>query len=264
LSTTHPTYGEQEGSAYNGHFGCTCYHSLFVFNQLGDLERSALRPGNVHSADGWREVLEPVVSRYRGRVKRLYFRGDAAFANPEIYELLEAEGMGYAVRLPANRVLQDKMFLAEPSPSHARGPALLSCAGNRPHIPLMAGSPLKRQRKAGIRADDGSVIAFPYMPRVADLPRGWRHWSPAQKIEHLLGMTLDDIAEIMSWGPIAELDPFRLSVRMQVTRIVFMIGMKAWLNGTLGREAARERDPVLEKLSLELRTQLRERTAPET
>jgi hypothetical protein len=82
----------------------------------------------------------------------------------------------------------------------------------------MAGSPLKRQRKAGIRADDGSVIAFPCMPRVADLPPGWRHWSPAQKIEHLLGMTLDDIAEIMSW-PIAELDPFRLSVRLQVMRI---------------------------------------------
>ena len=95
-SSDSPTYGEQEGSAYNGHFGCTCYHPLFVFNQLGDLERCALRPGNVHSADGWREVLEPVVSRYRGRVKRLYFRGDAAFANPEVYEFLEAEGMGYA------------------------------------------------------------------------------------------------------------------------------------------------------------------------
>jgi hypothetical protein len=36
----------------------------------------------------------------------------------------------------------------------------------------MAGSPLNRQRKAGIRAADGSVIAFPYMPRVADLPPG--------------------------------------------------------------------------------------------
>ena len=65
--------------------------------------------------------------------------------------------------------------------------------------------PLKRQRKAGIRADDGSVTAFPYMPRVADLPRGWRHWSPAEKIEHLLGMTLDEMVEILSW-PIAELD----------------------------------------------------------
>src|SRR5882724_6666537 len=80
-SSESPTYGEQEGSAYNGHFGCTCYHPLFVFNQLGDLERCALRPGNVHSADGWRAVLEPVVARYRGTVKRLYFRGDAAFAN---------------------------------------------------------------------------------------------------------------------------------------------------------------------------------------
>jgi hypothetical protein len=54
-------------------------------------------------------VLEPVIARYRATAKRLYFRGDAAFANPEIYEFLEAEGMGYAIRLPANRVLQDKI-----------------------------------------------------------------------------------------------------------------------------------------------------------
>ena len=80
-----------------------------MFNQLGDLERCALRSGNVHSAASWREVLEPVVARYRGTVKRCCFRGDAAFANPEIYEFLEAEGMGYAIRLPANRVLQDKI-----------------------------------------------------------------------------------------------------------------------------------------------------------
>ena len=44
-----------------------------------------------------------------GRVKRLYFRGDAAFANPEVYEFFEAEGMSYTIRLPANRVLQDKI-----------------------------------------------------------------------------------------------------------------------------------------------------------
>ena len=43
-SSESPTYGEQEGSAYNGHFGCTCYHPLFVFNQFGDLERCVLRP----------------------------------------------------------------------------------------------------------------------------------------------------------------------------------------------------------------------------
>jgi hypothetical protein len=108
-SSESPTYGEQEGSAYNGHFGCTCYHPLFVFSQLGDVERCALRPGNVHSADDWHAALEPVVARYRGIVKRLYFRGDAAFANPEIYDLLEAEGIDYTIRLPANRVLQDRI-----------------------------------------------------------------------------------------------------------------------------------------------------------
>src|SRR3954464_3646061 len=108
-SSESPTYGEQEGSAYNGHFGCTCYHPLFVFNQLGDVERCALRPGNVHSADGWRAVLEPVIARYRGIVKRLYFRGDAAFANLEIYEYLEAERIGYTIRLPANPVLQNRI-----------------------------------------------------------------------------------------------------------------------------------------------------------
>src|SRR5215207_322609 len=108
-SSVSETHGTQEGSAYNGHFGCTCYHPLFVFNQFGDLERCALRPGNVHSADGWREVLEPVVARYRHKMKRRYFRGDAAFANPDIYELLEAEGFKYTIRLPANAVLQESI-----------------------------------------------------------------------------------------------------------------------------------------------------------
>src|SRR6185437_7841253 len=108
-SSESPTYGEQEGGAYNGHFGCTCYHPLFVFNQFGDLERCALRPGNVHSAEGWRDVLEPVVARYRTTMKRRYFRADAGFASPEVYEFLEAEGYAYVIRLPANAVLQRRI-----------------------------------------------------------------------------------------------------------------------------------------------------------
>jgi hypothetical protein len=108
-SSESPTYGGQEGSAYNGHFGCTCYHPLFLFNQFGDLERCMLRPGNVHSAEGWRSVLEPVIARYRGRGLVLYFRGDTAFAKPGLYELLEAKSIGYAIRLPANRVLQERI-----------------------------------------------------------------------------------------------------------------------------------------------------------
>jgi len=86
-----------------------CYHPLFVFNQFGDLERCSLRPGNVHNADSWRDVLEPVVARYRHKMKRRYFRGDAAFANPEIYEFLEAEAYKYTIRLPTNAVLQERI-----------------------------------------------------------------------------------------------------------------------------------------------------------
>ena len=42
-SNESPAYGDQEGSAYNGHFGCTRYHPLFVFNQLGRAVRFAIQ-----------------------------------------------------------------------------------------------------------------------------------------------------------------------------------------------------------------------------
>ena len=115
----------------------------------------------------------------------------------------------------------------------------------------MTGSPLKRQRRLGVRREDGSVIAFPYMPHVADLPSGWRHFSPAQKIEHLIGM--DRCYEILSWSPIG-LDPLRRSMQMQVMRVLLPIGIKAALDGSLDRELARERDRavVLEALARDL------------
>ena len=125
-SSVSPTHGKvEDGSTYNGHFGCTCYHPLFLFNQFGDLERCALRPGNVHSADGWRKVLEPVVARYKERDLRRYFRGDAAFASPDIYKFLEDEGFLYAIRLPKNQVLLESIchLLTRPvgrPPNHVR------------------------------------------------------------------------------------------------------------------------------------------------
>ena len=86
-SSVSPTHGEQEMSVWNGHYAC------------------ALRPGNVHSA----EVLDPVVARYRGKVSRVYFRADAVFVNPEVYDFLERARIKYAIRLPANRILQDRI-----------------------------------------------------------------------------------------------------------------------------------------------------------
>ena len=83
-SSESPVYGEQEGAAYNGHLECVYYYPLFVFNQLGDCEGAMLRPGNMHSAERWREVLGPIVTRYQNRGARLLFRGDAAFARLEV------------------------------------------------------------------------------------------------------------------------------------------------------------------------------------
>lgn len=75
VSTTH---GDQEGAAWNGHFDCTCYHPNFLFNKFGMLDRCALRHGNVHSADGWRDVLDPVIARYAERNIMRFIRADAA------------------------------------------------------------------------------------------------------------------------------------------------------------------------------------------
>jgi len=121
-SSVSETYGQQEGTAYNGHFTCTCYHPLFLFNQDGDLERAMLRRGNHASAKFWRRVLLPVVERYRHLDIPKFFRGDAAFANPALYRLLEKEGYRYAIRIKANAVLEREIehLLTRPAgrPSH--------------------------------------------------------------------------------------------------------------------------------------------------
>ncbi len=105
-STEIPVYGQQEQSAYNGHFESTCYHPLLLFNREGDCLAAKLRPGNVHSADGWEELLLPEIERQQKLDKEVVFQADAAFAKPEIYEVLEERGVKYAIRIPANDSLE--------------------------------------------------------------------------------------------------------------------------------------------------------------
>src|SRR5258708_299430 len=122
-SSESPVHGAQEQSAYNGHFESVCYHPLFVLNQDGDCVAATLRPGNVHSADGWDKVLLPVIDRYRTRGQTLVVRADAAFALPTLYEALERRGVAYAIRLPANdvleRAIEDLLTRPRGRPSHA-------------------------------------------------------------------------------------------------------------------------------------------------
>jgi hypothetical protein len=121
-STEIPVYGEQEQSAYNGHFESTCYHRLLLFNREGDCLAAKLRPGNVHSADDWEELLLPEIERQQKQGKEVVLRADAAFAKPEIYEALENRGVKYAIRIPSNDSLERDIneLLARPvgRPSH--------------------------------------------------------------------------------------------------------------------------------------------------
>jgi hypothetical protein len=105
-STEVSVYGEQERSAYNGHFESTCYHPLLLFNREGDCLAAKLRPGNVHSAEGWEELLLPEIERQQTLGKEVVFRADAAFAKPELYAALEEREVKYAIRLPANDNLE--------------------------------------------------------------------------------------------------------------------------------------------------------------
>ncbi len=91
-----PTHGDQKGTAWNGHFGYKCHHPLFVFNQ-SILSAPCARAMSTAPMAGRR--FWPLSSPYKGRALMRFFRADAAFALPELYEMLEAEGYFHTIRL---------------------------------------------------------------------------------------------------------------------------------------------------------------------
>jgi hypothetical protein len=85
-------------------------------------------------------------------------------------------------------------------------------------------------RKAGITDPaTGELVPFP-VPRVAELPAGWRRFLTAEKVQLLLGMSLTRAAEILMW-PLADLDELQQSLRWQVWRVVFTFCLRAMFNG---------------------------------
>jgi hypothetical protein len=115
-STEIPVYGEQEQNAYNGHFEFTCYHPLLLFNRDSDCLAAKLKPGNVHSAEDWEELLLPEIEWQQKLGKHVVFWADAAFARPEIYEALEERGVKYAIRIPSNDNLERDIAELLPRP----------------------------------------------------------------------------------------------------------------------------------------------------
>jgi hypothetical protein len=79
---------------------------LLSFNREGDCLAAELRPGNVHSADGWEQMLLPEIEQQQKGGEEVVFRVDAAFAKPEMYEALERRGVKHAIRIRANDSLE--------------------------------------------------------------------------------------------------------------------------------------------------------------
>src|SRR5215831_2575668 len=76
-SSESQTHGEQEMSVWNGHYACTCYHPLFVFNQFGDLEAERIKyairlPANQVLQDRIGYLLKRPVGRPPNEVRRFH------------------------------------------------------------------------------------------------------------------------------------------------------------------------------------------------
>ena len=109
LDSTHSdTYGKQELSSYNAHYGTNGYHPLVAFDGLtGDFLKAELRPGSVYTSNGVGDFVAPLFKHYQQVVpdSNILVRGDSGFATPELYELCEAYSSFYVIRLKSNAIL---------------------------------------------------------------------------------------------------------------------------------------------------------------
>ncbi|WP_033827309.1 IS1380 family transposase, partial [Bacillus andreraoultii] len=110
LDSTHSdTYGNQESSSFNAHYGTLGFHPLVAFDgATGDFLKAKLRPGNVYTSNGVVEFIQPLIEHYNETFPEtsLFLRGDSGFAVPALYELCERESVYYVIRLKSNAQLK--------------------------------------------------------------------------------------------------------------------------------------------------------------
>lgn len=110
MDSTHAdTYGCQESSAYNAHYGTVGFHPLVAFDGVtGDFLKAKLRPGNVYTSNGVVAFIQPLIEHYKETFPETsqFVRGDSGFAIPALYDLCEKESVYYVIRLKSNATLQ--------------------------------------------------------------------------------------------------------------------------------------------------------------
>jgi len=111
-ATDDPTHGLQQMTLFNGYFGQYMYHPLLVFDGITGYPMAAvLRPGNAHASWGAAALLKRIIRRIKAAwpKARIVFRGDAGFAVPDIYKLLEQEKVHYVIALITNNRLKKRV-----------------------------------------------------------------------------------------------------------------------------------------------------------
>lgn len=110
LDSTHSdTFGNQEDTNFNAHYGTNGYHPLVAFDGLtGDFLKAELRSGNVYTSNGVKKFLKPMLEHYQQTLPctEILVRGDSGFATPEVYDTCEANNSYYVIRLKANGNLE--------------------------------------------------------------------------------------------------------------------------------------------------------------
>jgi hypothetical protein len=135
--TDDPTHGAQQLSFFSGHYDTWCYLPVMGFVSFNDeaeqyLCAAVLRPGNVTAAKGAVAILQRLVEIIRHHLPgvKIRVRLDGGFANPAVFEFLDAQPkLEYVVAMASNAVLKR---VAKPGMQQAR--QLSRRSGETEHI----------------------------------------------------------------------------------------------------------------------------------
>ena len=107
--TAHRTYGDQQLSLFNTHYGGYCLMPFHVYDgQTGKLITTVIRPGKTPTSSEIISLLKRLVRRIRGRFPQtqLIFRADSHHTKPEVQDWLENNDVRYVTGMATNAVLR--------------------------------------------------------------------------------------------------------------------------------------------------------------
>lgn len=116
-TTCDEVHGYQQLSFYNGFYRTDCFTPLFIFTECGFPLAALLRAGNAGISEGAVRMLRTVIEAIKlvWKETKIEFTADAAFANQEMYQFLEENGITYFICIKENHALLCKAteFLEE-------------------------------------------------------------------------------------------------------------------------------------------------------